>query len=110
MDNPITRAEHEEFRRTVEAEFNALTAENSRQNHRLEKLESVTDQINKLALSVQELAQSVKTMSENQAKEDDRLEALEARDGQKWRSALKIIGTALAGAAVGALFAWLGLA
>ncbi len=110
MDNPITRAEHEEFRRTVNAEFETLTAENARQNHRLEKLESVTDQINKLAMSVQELAQSVKAMSETQAKEDDRLKALEDRDGQKWRDALKIVGTAVAGALVGAFFAWLGLA
>jgi len=27
MDNPLMRAEHEEFRRTVEAEFGALSAE-----------------------------------------------------------------------------------
>lgn len=40
MDIPIARAEHEEFRRTVNAEFERMTAEDNRINKRLTTLEN----------------------------------------------------------------------
>ncbi len=39
MEIPITRAEHEEFRNTIHAEFERLSNEDSRQNHRIDALE-----------------------------------------------------------------------
>jgi len=45
MDTPITRAEHEEFRRTVNAEFERMTAEDNRINKRLTTLENNNRQI-----------------------------------------------------------------
>lgn len=42
MDDVITRAEHEEFCRRMEAENQRLEDENNRQNHRIEAVEKTT--------------------------------------------------------------------
>ena len=55
MDTPITRAEHEEFRRRLEEE-------NRRQDKRLELLEKSVREIGELTTSVEKLAQSVQSM------------------------------------------------
>ena len=49
MDSPITRAEHEEFRKRMEEEH-------KRQNSRIETLEERTTEITDLVISVKELA------------------------------------------------------
>ena len=84
MDNPITRAEHEEFRRRIEEE-------NKRQDRRLELLEHTVQQISDLTTSVEKLAVSMEGMLREQEKQGTRLETLEDRDGEMWR---KIIGYA----------------
>ena len=86
MDNPITRAEHEEFRRRIEEE-------NKRQDRRLELLEHTVQQISDLTTSVEKLAVSMEGMLREQEKQGTRLETLEDRDGEMWR---KIIGYAAA--------------
>lgn len=110
MDTPITRAEHEEFRRTVEARFDAADAEAHRASRRLDKVEALADQISSLTLAIKEQSDNIASMCKVQEEQGRSIKALESRDGEKWRGALKTIGTALAGALVGALFAWLGLA
>lgn len=60
MDTPISRAEHEEFRRRMEDEH-------KRMNHRLGDLEETVRQIGELTASVQSLAQSVEQMAQSQA-------------------------------------------
>ena len=95
MDNPITRAEHEEFRRRIEEE-------NKRQDRRLELLEHTVQQISDLATSVEKLAVSMEGMLREQEKQGTRLETLEDRDGEMWR---KIIGYA-ASAAVGIIIGY----
>ena len=52
MDTPITRAEHEEFRRRLEEE-------NNRQDKRIALLEENTKQFGSLTVSVEKLAQSM---------------------------------------------------
>ena len=74
MDTPITRAEHEEFRRRMEDEH-------KRMNHRLGDLEETVRQIGELTASVQSLAQSVEQMAQSQSRQETRLEELESRDG-----------------------------
>lgn len=106
MDNPITRAEHEEFRRTVEKEFDAANAENNRQNHRLDVLEADVKENRNVISTIYKIQESLETMCKELTSQGNRLKKLEDRDGEKWRGVLKIIGTAVAGAAVGAFFAW----
>ena len=90
MDNPITRAEHEEFRRRIEEE-------NKRQDRRLELLEHTVQQISDLTTSVEKLAVSMEGMLREQEKQGTRLETLEDRDGEMWR---KIIGYAATAAGI----------
>nr|UVM95748.1 MAG: hemolysin [Bacteriophage sp.] len=103
MDStPITRAEHEEFCKRVEAEDN-------RQNKRLEILEEQIRQFTDLVLSVQELAQSVKQLAETQKVQGEKLDELEGRDGEMWRRVLGYVITSITGLVVGFLFHKLGM-
>ena len=81
MDNPITRAEHEEFRRRLEEE-------NRRQDKRIELLEDNMRELNQLTASVGKLASSIESMVKEQEKQGRRLETLEDRDGAMWRLSL----------------------
>lgn len=103
MDStPITRAEHEEFCKRVEAE-------DSRQNKRLEILEEQTKQITDLVLSVRELAQSVKQLAEIQKVHGEKLDELESRDGEMWRKVSGYVIISIIGLVIGYLFHKLGL-
>lgn len=103
MDStPITRAEHEEFCKRVEAE-------DHRQNERLEILEEQTRQFTDLVLSVRELAQSVKQLAETQKVQGEKLDELENRDGEMWRKVSGYVITSIVGLVVGYLFHKLGL-
>ena len=93
MDNPITRAEHEEFRRRLEEE-------NRRQDKRIELLEDNIRELNSLTASVGKLATSIESMVKEQEKQGKRLQALESRDGEKWRKLMGYIATALTSGAV----------
>lgn len=102
MDNPITRAEHEEFRRRLEEE-------NARQDKRISILEDTVRQIGALATSVEKLAVSMQSMLKEQEKQGKRLEVLEGRDGEKWRKVIGYIATAAVGAVLGYLFKRVGM-
>lgn len=102
MDTPITRAEHEEFRRRLEEE-------NKRQDKRLELLEKSVREIGALTTSVEKLAMSVENMVKEQTRQGERLEALEGRDGERWRKLVGYIASALVSGVVGWLIAQAGL-
>lgn len=84
MENTISRAEHEEFRRRLEEE-------NRRQDKRIELLEDNMRELNSLTASVGKLATSIESMVKEQEKQGKRLETLEDRDGAMWR---KVVATA----------------
>ena len=102
MDTPITRAEHEEFRRRLEEE-------NRRQDKRLELLEQSVREIGELTTSVEKLAQSVENMVREQERQGKRLEELEGRDGEKWRKVVGYVITAVVTGVVGFLLARIGI-
>ena len=102
MDTPITRAEHEEFARRIDDW-------ERRQDKRLELLEENVREIGALTTSVEKLAQSVESMVKEQERQGNRLEALESRDGEKWRKLVGYVISALAAGVVGFLLARLGL-
>lgn len=93
MDEPISRAEHEEFARRIDAQ-------EKRQDRRLELLEENVREIGALTVSVQKLAQSLQSMVKEQERQGRRLQALESRDGEKWRKLMGYIATALTSGAV----------
>mgnify|MGYP006979129404 FL=1 len=93
-DEYISRNEHNAFARGVDRE-------QVRQNKRIADLEATVRQINDLTLSVQKLAINMENMLVNQTEQSKRLEELENRDGEKWRSISMYVLTALIGAVLG---------
>lgn len=102
MDTPITRAEHEEFRRRLEEE-------NEQQNKRLSILEDSGRQLTTLVTSVEKLAMSMQSMLKEQENQGKRLEILEGRDGEQWRKVVGYAITAVLGIALGYIFKQIGM-
>nr|DAR25507.1 MAG TPA: hypothetical protein [Caudoviricetes sp.] len=102
MDTPITRAEHEEFRRRLEEE-------NRRQDKRIGLLEENTKQIGALTISVEKLALSIESMVKEQESQGERLQVLEGRDGEKWRAAASYVLTVILGIVIGYIFKLIGM-
>lgn len=102
MDNPITRAEHNEFVKRMEEEHHRI-------NERLRIQEELSEQNNKLLISVEKLALSMEQMQREMSEQGDRLEALEGRDGEMWRKAVGYIMSAVIGGVIGFIFTQLGM-
>lgn len=102
MDTPITRAEHEEFRRRIEEE-------NRRQDKRIELLEENTKRLETLNNAIEKLAVNMENMLKEQVQQGERLGILEARDGELWRKVVSYAVTAIAGAVIGFVAKQLGL-
>ena len=102
MDTPITRAEHEEFVKRMEDE-------DRRQNRRIEILEESVQQFTSLTASVENLALNMENMLKEQEAQGKRLEALEDRDGEKWRAMISYVGTTIIGILIGYIFTLLGM-
>ena len=97
MGDPISREEHEEFRKRIEAEDN-------RQNRRIELLEKSVEQFTNLTTAVQKLADNMESMLKEQEQQGERLEKLEGRDGEKWRNVTGYIITFVLWLAISYLF------
>ena len=105
----ISRHEHEEFRRSMEAENQRLEDENIRQNHRLNALEETVKQVAAVSTSVEKLALNMENMLKEQVNQGKRLETLESRDGEMWRKVVGYVVTAVVGIVVGFLFKQAGM-
>ena len=105
----ISRHEHEEFRRSMEAENQRLEDENTRQNHRLNALEETVKQVAAISTSVEKLALNMENMLKEQVNQGKRLETLESRDGEMWRKVVGYVVTAVVGIVVGFLFKQAGM-
>ncbi len=103
MDNYITRQEHEEFLRRMEAEWKRRDDENKRQNSRIGVLEENVRQINALTVSVEKMAVNMENMLEEQKKQGERLEALEKEPAETSRKVRMAIVTAVISSVVGAV-------
>ena len=85
MEDPITRAEYEEYQKRMEQE-------DHRQNRRIEQLEENTKQIHALTVSIEKLAQSV-----------------ESKDGEMWRKVVGYVITAVIVIVLGFAFTQIGM-
>ena len=102
MDTSISRAEHEEFAKRIEEE-------NHRQNRRIEILEKNMQQLSALTSSVEKLAYSIEGMVKEQESQGNRLEKLESKDGEKWRSVSSYVITVIIGLILGCIFQQAGM-
>ena len=60
-------------------------------------------------MSVEKLANNMEIMANEQAKQGERLEALEGRDGEMWRTVVKYVLTAALGLVIGLVATQIGL-
>lgn len=81
---------HDEFAARIEAE-------EKRQNVRLDKLENVMDVIQEQTISIKTMTVSIENIVQELKKHTERLEALEAEPGNKWRRLTDGIIGAIAG-------------
>ena len=109
MDTPISRAEHEEFRRSMELANENLVNENRRQNRRLDILEENAKQNTAMVANVERLAVNMENMLKVQEQQGERLEALESRDGEKWRTSAGYVLTVVLGIVIGFVFKQIGM-
>ena len=102
MDEPVTRAEYNEFCKRIEESHDRINA-------RLRLLEENTKQMTDIAVSVKELAMSVKQMAEEQKSQCNKIEKLESRDGEMWRKVVGYIVTTIVGILIGFVFQQIGM-
>jgi hypothetical protein len=98
----VGREEHTEFARRIQEEEH-------RQNRRIELLEESVKQNTALTLSVEKLANNMKNMANEQMRQGKRLEALEGRDGDMWRTVVKYVLTTILGLVIGVVAMQIGL-
>ena len=98
----VGREEHTEFAKRIEDEQH-------RQNRRIELLEESVKQNTALTVSVGKRANNMELMANEQAKQGERLEALEGRDGEMWRTVVKYVLTAALGLEIGLVATQIGL-
>ena len=100
MDSCITRAEHEEFTKRMDAEH-------TRQNRRIELLEENVERLGRITSSVERLATNMEGMLKEQERQGERLDKLEGKPGENWngmvKSILAAIGSAIGGGLVVAI-------
>ena len=109
MDSMITRAEHEEFRRSMELANENLASENRRQNRRIDVLEENAKQNTAMVATVERLAVNMENMLKVQETQGERLKTLEERDGAMWRKAVGYVMTAVLGIVTGYVFKLIGM-
>ena len=83
--------------------------ENKRQNNRLEKLEDEIEVIHELTESVVKMAVNMEHMAAEQRKTNERLEIIENRDGEKWRTVITHVITLITGAIIAYALTKIGL-
>ena len=110
MDTPITHAEQTQFEKAIDAELKRLSDEDNRQNRRIDALEESVKQFGTLATSVEKLSVNMESMVKEQERQGIRLETLEKRDGEKWRSVAGYVTTAVIGLLIGFICRQIGLA
>lgn len=98
----VGREEHTEFARRMQEEEH-------RQNRRIELLEESVKQNTALTLSVEKLANNMENMANEQMRQGKRLEALERRDGDMWRTVVKYVLTTILGLVIGVVAMQIGL-
>jgi hypothetical protein len=98
----IGRKEHEEFAKRMEDEHHRLSK-------RITEAVNEIKEIGKIANAVDKLANNMELMLKEQQEQGERLEKLEARDGEMWRKAVGYVITAIISAVIGYVTKTLGM-
>lgn len=68
---------------------------------RINKVEAITEEIRNLTLSVERLTITLSNVVKEQDSQEARIETIEAKDGEMWRTFVKYVITAVVGVVVG---------
>ena len=68
---------------------------------RINKIEGIVEEIHKLTLSVEKLTLTLGNVVKEQESQESRIDTIEARDAEMWRTFVKYIITAVTGVVVG---------
>lgn len=91
MDEYISRGEHDEFAKRIDAE-------QARQNKRITVMEDTMKQYVTLTLSVEKMAMSIEQMVKEQKRQGEKLEELENAPVKNWNTIKSSILSAIGGA------------
>lgn len=94
MDQYLEVEVHNEFVKRMEADHERI-------NQRIKTIEESLAETRKLTLSVERLTLSVQSMVEVQKKQGERLDTIEGRDGEKWRTVAGYVLTTIIGLIIG---------
>lgn len=109
MDEFVTRLEFEQYVMRMEAEHKTLHKRYDEISKQLGEVHTISINVEKLSLNMEHMLEEMKKQRETENKQDERLEVLESRDGEMWRSVIKYVVTASVGALLGYIFFNLGL-
>lgn len=98
----IGREEHDEYVKRMEQEHAGMNA-------RIKDLEANIGKIVDLTIAVNNMAHSIEAMVKEQKKQGERIESMESRDGERWRSVTGYVITAIISLLIGFIFKELGL-
>lgn len=93
MSEYVTTELHEEFAKRIEEE-------NTRQNHRIAKLEEAFCQFGELVTSVKVLAVNVESIAKEINEQGIRLKEIEGKPAKRWETVVSCIITGIVGAAL----------
>ena len=97
MDEFVTRLEYEE-------RLKRFDDEERRQNHRIDKLENITDQIAEMAASIKAMVVTMQGMQKEQEEQGNRLREIEKKPADNWDKLVYTIIAMVATAAVTYIF------
>lgn len=105
----ITHQEHGVFEELMRAENQRLRDEDTRQNVRLKNLEGMMESFYSVQASMEKMETIMQSTLSEIEKQGNRLERLEAKDGENWRKVTGYITTTVIGIVIGFLFKQIGI-
>lgn len=93
MDEFVSRVEYDERMKRIEDE-------DRRQNHRIDKLETITDQIADMAASIKAMVVTMQSMQKEQEEQGKRLSDIEKKPADNWNNLVYSLIAMVATAAV----------
>lgn len=93
MDEFVSRAEYDERQKRIDDE-------NRRQNHRIDKLERIADQLTDMAASIKAMVVTMQSMQKEQERQGERLDDIERKPADNWDKLVYSIIAMVASAAV----------
>lgn len=93
MDEFVSRVEYDERMKRIDDE-------DRRQNHRIDKLETITDQIADMAASIKAMVVTMQAMQKEQEEQGKRLSDIEKKPADNWNNLVYTLIAMVATAAV----------